>query len=264
MDRDGARQVSQQSQSLPMWWFKKPDPTLVPADVMAHLAARIRLLERLGAGERDLFRERLSLLVSRLRIEGRGGFEPNGLERLLIAALALIPVLRLGVDWLKPLRLVLVYPGPFSVPINYEPNEHGIVAVGRETRHGEAWLNGPVVLAWSEVEQDLVDGLAHGSVVIHEIAHVIDASNGSTNGMPELPAHIDRQLWTARFSHAYADHCQRVDRDWPLFLDPYAAEAPEEFFAVATEAYFCAPDSLRAGYPEVHALLSAFYDGRAA
>ncbi|MND02075.1 Protein MtfA [compost metagenome] len=42
-------------------------------------------------------------------------------------------------------------------------------------------------------------------------------------------------------------------------LDPYAAEAEDEFFAVVSEYYFTAPDVLAEHHPEVHAEFRAFY-----
>ena len=42
-------------------------------------------------------------------------------------------------------------------------------------------------------------------------------------------------------------------------IDAYAAEAPEEFFAVCSEYWFTAPGVLRAAYPAVAARLEAFY-----
>jgi Mlc titration factor MtfA (ptsG expression regulator) len=41
-------------------------------------------------------------------------------------------------------------------------------------------------------------------------------------------------------------------------LDPYAAEAPAEFFAVMSEAFFEAPDLLLREYPAVYQQLREF------
>jgi Mlc titration factor MtfA (ptsG expression regulator) len=48
------------------------------------------------------------------------------------------------------------------------------------------------------------------------------------------------------------------DAGAPL-IDPYAADAPEEFFAVCSEVFFAAPEVLREAYPEYHAQLVAYY-----
>ena len=42
-------------------------------------------------------------------------------------------------------------------------------------------------------------------------------------------------------------------------LDPYGAESPEEFFAVASEAFFVAPQDMRAEHPALYELLAGYY-----
>ncbi len=42
-------------------------------------------------------------------------------------------------------------------------------------------------------------------------------------------------------------------------LDPYGAESPEEFFAVASEAFFVAPTDMRGEHPALYALLAGYY-----
>ena len=45
-----------------------------------------------------------------------------------------------------------------------------------------------------------------------------------------------------------------VDRDEETLLDPYGAEDPAEFFAVATEAFFLLPAELEKDEPELYAV----------
>ena len=50
-----------------------------------------------------------------------------------------------------------------------------------------------------------------------------------------------------------------VEREEKTFLDAYGAEALEEFFAVAAEAFFVAPVALRSEQPRVYELLQTFF-----
>jgi Mlc titration factor MtfA (ptsG expression regulator) len=70
-------------------------------------------------------------------------------------------------------------------------------------------------------------------------------ANGSASGRPR--------------SSAYDAFCAQVDAGEETLIDPYAAEAPEEFFAVASEYHFSAPDLLQQALPEVAAQLRRFY-----
>ena len=52
---------------------------------------------------------------------------------------------------------------------------------------------------------------------------------------------------------------RRADRDDETFLDPYAAESLEEFFAVGSEAFFVAPATLKTEQPRLYRLLAEVY-----
>ena len=122
---------------------------------------------------------------------------------------------------------------------------------------GESWLAGPVILSWADAERR---GEAQGyNVVIHEFAHKLDMLNGDANGYPPLHAGMSRDEWTRVFDAAYRDFCKRVERGEETAIDPYAAEAPAEFFAVLSEAFFEIPGVVQAEHPEVYGQLASFY-----
>jgi Mlc titration factor MtfA (ptsG expression regulator) len=67
--------------------------------------------------------------------------------------------------------------------------------------------------------------------------------------------------WTQAMQTAFDALNAELDRnpDAETSIDPYAAENPGEFFAVASEYFFSAPDLLHAAFPAVYAQLRAFY-----
>jgi hypothetical protein len=77
--------------------------------------------------------------------------------------------------------------------------------------------------------------------------------------MPALHEDMRHEDWNSAFSAAYKNFCRRVDAGEETDIDPYAAEHPSEFFAVASEVFFEAPELLHAEYPAVYAQLSLFY-----
>ena len=52
---------------------------------------------------------------------------------------------------------------------------------------------------------------------------------------------------------------ERVRRENPAALDPYAATDPAEFFAVASEAFFVDNARFRAAFPALDEVMRAFY-----
>ena len=169
---------------------------------------------------------------------------------------ACILILNLGLDWYRGWSGIVLYPAQF-VPRHQHTDEIGVVHQGDEPYSGEAWLGGPVVLSWADVQgTDIDDGV---NVVIHEFAHKLDMRNGDANGFPPLHADMQRQAWAHALSSAYQDFCARVDQGEDTRIDPYASESPAEFFAVLSEAFFETPYVVDDEYPAVYAQLTQFY-----
>ena len=84
-------------------------------------------------------------------------------------------------------------------------------------------------------------------------------ANGGADGLPPLPAGMSVEDWAHEFGAAYDALCRQLDMGLPTVLDPYAAEHPAEFFAVASEAFFETPRELRTAYPTVHAQMVRFF-----
>jgi hypothetical protein len=83
--------------------------------------------------------------------------------------------------------------------------------------------------------------------------------NGDANGYPPLHADMDRSAWAEAMTAAYRNFCARVDAGGDTIIDPYAAEAPGEFFAVMSEAFFELPDVVQDEYPAVYEQFRSFY-----
>ncbi|MGZ5040688.1 MAG: zinc-dependent peptidase, partial [Usitatibacter sp.] len=104
-----------------------------------------------------------------------------------------------------------------------------------------------------------------------EFAHKLDMRNGDPNGFPPLHKGMAPKEWKRAFAGAYEDFLAKVEAAErlpearmhraldALPMDPYAAESPGEFFAVASEAFFETPELLAPAYPAVYEQLRLFY-----
>ena len=98
-----------------------------------------------------------------------------------------------------------------------------------------------------------------GNVVIHELAHKLDALTGSVNGLPPLHRGMPVQRWSRALGAAYERLGRCIDRGETPPIDAYAAESPAEFFSVASEYFFTLPETLRRAFPPVYEQLAHFY-----
>jgi hypothetical protein len=215
--------------------------------------AGLPFLRGLPAHEMRRLRELALLFLAEKQFTGAHGFALDDAMRLSVAVQACLPVLHLGLDRYDEWSEIVVHPGDFKVQVS-ESDDHGVVHEFDDERAGESWPGGPVVLSW--------DAAAHApdmNVVIHEFAHKLDMANGEADGNPPLHSGMDRRTWATAFRLAYEGFCDAVDREKETWLDPYAAEAPAEFFAVISEAFFEAPNETRRRYPDVYEQLQLFY-----
>jgi hypothetical protein len=231
---------------------------VAPAD-WAEVRRRLPILDGLDAEEEQRLRERCVLFLHDKHLTALPGVELGAVERLLLAAQAELPLLHLEeLGWYHGFHELVLYPDDFVSPQRYR-DEAGVEHEWDDERSGEAWHQGPVILAWPGVEAS--GGWEGYNLVIHELAHKLDMLDGSANGLP--PLHRDMRVadWASAMQSAYDDLNTRLDRDpeGETPIDPYAAEDPAEFFAVTSEYFFSAPDLLEGAYPAVYAQLKAFY-----
>jgi len=178
-------------------------------------------------------------------------------QRLQLAALCCLPLLEFGVQGLHGWSQLIVYPDAFRVNRSHV-DAAGVLHEWDDELIGEAWESGPVVLSWADIQADLASPREGFCVAVHEIAHKLDALDGALDGTPPLPRDWQR-AWARDFQRAYDALARAVDAGRDTAIDSYAAEAPEEFFAVCSEYHFSDPALLQAELPEVAAHLRRFY-----
>jgi Mlc titration factor MtfA (ptsG expression regulator) len=242
--------------------------------------ARLPFLGHLGDADRHRLRELAREFLAEKEWSAAGGLDLTPDIQLSITLQACLPILNLGLDHYRGWVGIVVYPGDFVIPRS-RMDDVGVVHEYDDPVLGEAWEGGPVLVSWFEEtpsprprcrqggahflasleknDPDLLEPPEGVNVVIHEFAHKLDMENGAVDGLPRLPADMTRHDWVTAFEPAYQDFCRRVDAGEDTELDPYAAEHPAEFFAVASEAFFETPHLLDEEYPAVYEQLRRYY-----
>lgn len=242
------------------WWKKRRRRKLLaepmPDSWRGHLEAlpHVQMLpETLHGRLADCVR----ILHAEKTFEGCKGLEIT--EEIRITCLGLASLLLLGLSdyYFDNVETILVYPTGYRVRSRV-PIAGDIALVEETDRLGEAHYRGPVILAWDEIQEDLVHFGAGRNLVFHEFAHQFDMTTGDADGVPPLPKAI-RQRWQEVMAREYR-RLQRAARrrDWH-FLDYYGATNPAEFFAVSTEAFFDQPSEFRNELPEMYGLFRECY-----
>jgi Mlc titration factor MtfA (ptsG expression regulator) len=194
-------------------------------------------------------------LVADKAWEAANGFELTDEMMVLISAHAALLVLGLPDDSFRGVHSIVVHPttllmtGPHS-------QVAGLVSDDPMPILGQAVDGGPVLIAWdTALDEARHPGRGH-NVVFHEFAHKLDMLDGTVDGTPPLADAEQHQRWVEVCTAAYE---QVEGGGGGRSLRSYAGVNPGEFFAVATEAFFDAPEVLGREHPELYGVLSAFY-----
>ncbi len=240
-----------------MSWFRSREhPEIDDTTVDEIVERNVVLATALGDDLRSRHRQLTSELIATKRWEPIAGLELGDDVLVTIAANAAIPILELGIDVYRNVQSIIVRPtasvttGRRAGPVGSVVSDHPMAVVGLASAN-----TGPLSLAWDSALADSRRPETGRNVVIHELAHKIDMSDGYSDGTPPLRGG-DLSRWAAILT----DEFERAEsRPSDAALRAYAWSSPAEFFAVATEAFFCTPSTLRDAKPELYGALVDFY-----
>jgi Mlc titration factor MtfA (ptsG expression regulator) len=235
-----------------------PAPELADAD-WDLIRGELRLLDAWDPTDLGRLRTQTARFLSARDFSTTHGLELTSRMRLLVAAQACLPLARLPFDLLGHWHEVILYPGQFRVQRSHHDSDTDVVTEWDDELAGESWQQGPVILSWADVEADLREPFEGFNVVIHEIAHKIDMADGESDGIPPFADIAMRRRWRTVMQAGFDALTDALERGEETALDPYAAESPDEFFAVACEYYFSAPDVLAEHHPDVHAEFARYF-----
>lgn len=216
-------------------------------------------IARRSDATRARLRELCSLFLAHKQFHVVGGLVLDDAMALAVAAQACLPVLELGLDRYDATRGIVLQPGEVRAP-REDVDEHGLVHEWDEELVGEAMYRGPLMLSWDAVQHQDDPTQPVFNVVIHEFAHLLDLQQGGeSNGLPAIADPALRRRWADELPQAWDRFADRVAHREPSCIDPYGCEAIDEFFAVASEAFFVAPAELRIEDEALYALLADYY-----
>ena len=223
----------------------------------ALLDKNIPYLNSLSGEDRSELESLVRVFLAEKSFEGCGGLTLTDEIKLTIAGQACLLLLHRETDIYPNVDSILVYPSAYRVPT--EQYDGLVVVQEDQTRLGESWQRGLVVLAWDHVLSGAAQPCDGQNVVLHEFAHQLDFEDDASDGAPALATRAEYLAWARVMSREFRALCDADRAGTPIVLDRYGATNPAEFFAVATEAFFERPRVLRARHPELYAEFAHFF-----
>lgn len=228
-------------------WIAPEEP--FPAEWRAILSREVCFYNSLSDEEKTRFEFKIQEFLLNCRITGIET-DVNTMDRLLVASSAVIPIFGFE-DWkYSNIQEVLLYPSQFNEQFGTGGRETNIAGmVGSGYMEGKMILSKPALIHGFKNESD------KKNTAIHEFVHLIDMTDGSTDGIPTLL--LEKQYtipWIDLMNKKIDEICEgRSD------INPYGGTNRVEFFSVASEYFFERPKLLKRKHPELYRLLEEVF-----
>ncbi len=228
---------------------RKLKKSAVPDDYQPLLQEHVRYYQQLTETDKRRFEEKVQRFLRRTHIEGVGtAVEP--LDRVLVAASAIIPIFGFK-DWeYFNLTNVILYPDTFDETYQYEGNRRNILGMV-----GSGPLNGQMILSRHALREGFANTGDKSNTAIHEFVHLLDKSDGIVDGMPRNLLEHSYSIPWMKLVHQTIQQMSEGHTD----INPYGATNEAEFFAVISEYFFERPDLLQEKHPELYAMLTKIF-----
>lgn len=225
-----------------------------PAPWHSLLIQHVTFYEELSPKEQKRFQERMMVFLSEVYID-TVNLELEDLDKILIAASAVIPVFAFKEWHYANLSGVLLYPDTFNHDLQFSTahkkrNILGMVGTGQ--------FENQMIIS----RKALYDGFKISSdkhnTAVHEFVHLIDKMDGMTDGVPERllqQPYINQWL---KLIHRKMEEINDNKSD----IRNYGGTSQAEFLAVASEYFFEQPEIFEKKHPELYKMLSECFRTR--
>jgi Mlc titration factor MtfA (ptsG expression regulator) len=217
------------------------------------------MVARMPAGDQAEVLGHARVLLEEKHFEGAGSLLMRDEVRVTIAAQAAVMLVHRDVDYFPRLTSIIVYPTGYVATESVHA-EGGIWTEGDDHLLGHTGRDlHALVLAWDEVRAGAANPTDGQNLVLHEFAHQLDFEDGYTDGTPALDTGEGVRSWANVLGRELEALRRAADAGDPTVLDPYGAEDPAEFFAVATEAFFERAEDVARHHPRLFDELRGYY-----
>ena len=215
------------------------------------LIKEVAFYKNLVASEQKRFQSRMMQFLSEVYIDSVD-FEIEDLDKILIAASAVIPVFAFK-EWHYPtVSGILIYPDNFNEDFEFSDKSKskriaGVVGTGR--------LEKRMILSRKALYHGFKNSNDKRNTAIHEFVHLIDKMDDNIDGVPEI---LMQNAYAIPWLTLVHDEMEAINND-TSDIRAYGGTKQAEFFAVASEYFFENPKLMKRKHPELYQMLSACF-----
>ena len=223
----------------------EPLPTKYKELLQEHVA----FYKALGEKQKAAFDKRVQHFLATTTITGAGA-NVEDLDRVLIGAGAVIPIFHFP-DWeYVNLQEVLLYPETFNESFEQQGSDRNILGMV-----GTGGMNNTMILSKHALREGFSNKTDKNNTAIHEFVHLIDKTDGATDGLPEILLQHQYVMPWLNLMHENIKEIRANKSD----INPYASTNQQEFLAVAAEYFFERPQLMKEKHPELYEMLEKIF-----
>ena len=217
----------------------------VPPLLKSILQEQVPFYEQLNKSKQAEFEARAAHFLTQVKITGVKTVVED-IDKVLIAASAIIPIFNFT-DWEYPnLNEVLLYPDSFDHEFEQQGAGRNILGMV-----GSGALNQVMILSQFELRQAFINETGKNNTAIHEFVHLVDKTDGEIDGIPES---LLNKQYIKPWLQLMQEKIKEIIND-QSDINPYGATNEAEFFAVVSEYFFERPELLKEKHPDLYELL---------
>jgi len=221
----------------------------IPDSYRQLLLEQVPFYQQLDETRKTEFENRIQQFLSQVKITGVNT-DVEDLDKVLIAASAIIPIFNFpGWEYIH-LHEVLLYPDSFNHDFEQQGNSRNVLGMV-----GNGALNHVMILSKHQLRQAFINKTGKDNTAIHEFVHLVDKTDGDIDG---VPAFIMERKYIQPWLQLMQHEIKLINED-KSDIDPYGATNEAEFFAVVSEYFFERPKLLKEKHPELYELLEKIF-----
>ena len=204
----------------------------------------------LNQAEKNRFETAVRQFLADVRVKGVKT-RATQLDKLLVAASAVIPLFGFPGWRYNNLNEVLLYPGNFDRDFDTDAKKKDVLGMV-----GNGSMQRMMVLSRPALRRGFKNKTSKKNVGIHEFVHLVDKADGATDGLPEEIIPDEYVKPWLRLMHEEIKAIENDDSD----INPYAATSEAEFLSVTTEYLFSRPHLFEKKHPKLYAIMEKMYN----
>lgn len=219
------------------------------------LVDNVSFYKDLDAKDQKKFQQRMMLFLSEGYIEGVK-MELEELDKVLVAASAVIPVFGFAEWHYANLSSVLLYPDNFNDDLQFNSENKDRFISGLV---GSGQFKNQMILS----KKALYDGFRNPkdgqNTGIHEFVHLIDKMDGVADGVPER---LIKQPYVIPWLKLIHEEMEAINNN-KSDIRKYGGTNEAEFLAVVSEYFFERPAKFEKNHPELYKMLAECFQTKA-